>query len=64
VLVLKRLVPVLVIVRLGEVQIDADPHEQCRADRGNVGGSPNGGACSGPLRGRRGSAGIRQPATV
>src|SRR6516165_9095421 len=32
-LVLERLVQVLVVMRLGEVQIDANPHEQCRADQ-------------------------------
>src|SRR6516165_6035362 len=32
-LVLERLVQVLVVMRLGEVQIDANPHEQCRANQ-------------------------------
>jgi len=34
VLMLERLMQVLVVVRLCEVQIDADPHEQRRADEG------------------------------
>ena len=34
VLMLERLMQMLVVVRLGEVQIDADPHEQRRADEG------------------------------
>ena len=32
-LVLERLVQVLVVMRLGEVQIDANPHEQCGTDQ-------------------------------
>ena len=37
VLMLERLMQVLVVVRLCEVQIDADPHEQRRADEGKGG---------------------------
>jgi hypothetical protein len=33
-LMLKRLMQVLVIVRFDKVQIDADPHEQCRSGEG------------------------------
>ena len=31
-LVFERLMRVLVVMRLGEVQIDANPHQQCSAD--------------------------------
>ena len=34
VLMLERLMQVLMVVRLCEVQLDADPHEQRRADEG------------------------------
>ena len=33
-LVLERFVQVLVVMRLGEVQIDTNPHEKCGADQG------------------------------
>ena len=33
-LVLDRLMQVLVVMRLGEVQIDTNPHEKCGADQG------------------------------
>ena len=32
-LVIERLMRMLVVMRLSKVQIDADPHEQCRADK-------------------------------
>ena len=34
VLMHERLMQVLMVVGLCEVQVDADPHEQCRADEG------------------------------
>jgi hypothetical protein len=42
----------LVLVRLRKVQIDADPHQQRRADEGGVSGSPNSGSArAAPMKG-------------
>jgi hypothetical protein len=52
VLMLDRLMQVLVFMRLGQVQIDTDAHEQRRSDEGKVGGSPNSGSArAAPMKG-------------
>ena len=51
-LVLERLMQVLVVMRLGKVQIDANPHEQCGADQSKSGVSPNNGSArAAPMNG-------------